>query len=103
MQVESNAYVVLAAIAIICLSLVFFPPGTTYYYQVPMGIIGNVYANSMLLLINSRMQFFSEKPPMIISTARFGMAPTNHRFPVVEGHNRDLSVHTEEMGRTFEV
>ncbi|KIM49811.1 hypothetical protein M413DRAFT_21948 [Hebeloma cylindrosporum] len=62
-----------AAIAIVCLSLVLFPPGTTYYYQVPMGIIGNVYANSMLLLINSRIQFSPEKmPQMVISTARFG-------------------------------
>lgn len=65
-----------------------------------MGIIGNVYANSMLLLINSRLQLVSEKGPlMILSTARFGRAPANHR---VEGHNVDLSVYTEETARTFE-
>ena len=64
-----------AVIAFACLSLVFFPPGNPYYYQVPMGIIGNVYANSMLLLINSRMRIVSEeKPSMAVSTMTFGIA-----------------------------
>lgn len=69
---------ILAVIAIVCLSLVFFLPGTTYYYQVPMGIIGNVYANSLLLLINSRMRLYSEKKPStMVSTIRFGTALVN--------------------------
>lgn len=92
-----------AAIAIVCLSLVFFPPGTTYYYQVPMGIIGNVYANSMLLLINSRMQLVSQRRPlMLVSTAIYDMAPTDHGVTVIDGHNMYLSAYTEETTRSFE-
>ena len=30
-------------------------------YQAPMGIIGKIYANSMLVLINSQMVLGSEK------------------------------------------
>ena len=31
-------------------------PDSPYYYKAPMGIIGKVYANSMLVVINNRMQ-----------------------------------------------
>ena len=69
---------ILAIIAFVCLSLVFFPQGNSYYYQVPMSIIGNVYANSMLLLINSRMRIISEKETStVVSTMAFGTASIN--------------------------
>lgn len=42
-------------------------------YQTPMGIIGKFYANSMLVLINSRMSLGSEET--IISAVRFDAAP----------------------------
>ena len=45
------------------------------YYQTPMGIIGKFYANSMLVLINSRMLLGSEVPLTIISVMRFDAAP----------------------------
>jgi len=95
-----------AVIAIACLSLVFFPPGVTYYYQVPMGIIGNVYANSMLLRINSRRQIYSEKEPLtMVSKARFGTAPTNDECTTLEVHNEDISaiVTGETATRSFDV
>ena len=96
-----------AVIAIACLSLVFFPPGVTYYYQVPMGIIGNVYANSMLLRINSRRQIYSKKEPLTmvtVSKARFGAAPTNGECTTIEAHNGDPSVVTGETAtRSFDV
>ena len=91
-----------AAIAIVCLLLVFFAPGNAYYYQVPMGIIGNVYANSMLLLINSRLQLGSgNKPLMIISTARFRMDRGNRGSTFIDGHNAEFSVYTEATAGTF--
>ena len=50
------------------------------YYQVPMGVIGKIYANSMLVLINSRMLLRSEETPStIISAARFAMTPANDK------------------------
>jgi len=57
-----------------------------------MRIIGKVYANSMLVQINSRMLLDSEP---IISVARFAAAPADERGSVIETHNRDLSVNTE--------
>jgi len=50
----------LALIGIICFSLAILP-GSPYYYQTAMGIIGKVYANSMLVLLNSRMEIGSEE------------------------------------------
>lgn len=40
-------------IAIITFGLAMIP-GNPMYFQVPMGIIGKVYANSVLVLLNSR-------------------------------------------------
>ena len=46
------------------------------YYQTPMSIIGKFYANSMLILINSRMLLGSEEVSLtIISEMRFDAAP----------------------------
>jgi hypothetical protein len=59
------------------------------YYQAPMGIIGKVYANSMLVLINSRMLLGSEEEPLaIVSVMRFDAAPAND------------SVHTTEISQS---
>jgi hypothetical protein len=42
-----------AVLGIVSFALAMKP--YTFYYQTPMVIIGKVYANSMLVLINSRM------------------------------------------------
>ena len=55
------------------------------YYQTPMGIIGKVYANSMLVLINSRMLLGSEEEPLtIISVIKFDAAPANDSTQITE-------------------
>jgi hypothetical protein len=65
-----------------------------------MGIIGKIYANSMLVLINSRMLLtFEETRLTIISAAKFGTAPTNDIDSVIEGHRGDSSVDTDWMTR----
>ena len=56
-----------------------------------MGIIGKVYANSMLVLINSRM-LLEEMPSKNISVIRFDAAGTNSKDGSIESHHRDLSV-----------
>jgi len=57
-----------------------------------MGIIGKVYANSMLVLINSRMVLGSdETPSTVISVLRFGTAPTNLADSAIEAGNGDLA------------
>ena len=62
-----------AVIGIVSFSLAMLQ--TNAYYQTPMVIIGKVYANSMLVLINSRMLLSSEVvPSMIISSMRFDVA-----------------------------
>jgi hypothetical protein len=64
-----------AVIGIVSFSLAILPTNV-YYYQTPMGIIGKFYANSMLVLINSRMLLSSEEVPLtIISEMKFGEAP----------------------------
>ena len=69
-----------------------------------MGIIGKVYANSMLVLINSRMLLTSEEMRLtIISAAKFGTAPANDIDSVIEGHRGDLSVDTDRMTGVSEV
>src|SRR5258708_52109 len=85
-----------AIIGIVSFSLTI-SPGYSTYYQVPMGIIGKVYANSMLVLINSRMVLGSEetqKPLTAISVLRFGTAPVNPTDNVMETDNGDLAVDT---------
>ena len=65
-----------------------------------MGIIGKVYANSMLVLINSRMLLNAEETPLtILSTAKFGTAPAIVSDSVIEGYSRDISVETDRMTR----
>ena len=62
-----------------------------------MGIIGNVYANSMLVLINSRMVLGSEEtqaPSMVISVLRFGTAPANPTDSAIEAEDGDIAVDT---------
>ena len=61
-----------------------------------MGIIGKVYANSMLVLINSRMVLGSaeiQTPSTVISALRFA-APANSEGRAVEADNRDVAVDT---------
>jgi hypothetical protein len=54
-----------------------------------MGIIGKVYATSMLVLINSRMVFGSEDTPStIVSAMRFATVPDTDKD--IEAHNGDL-------------
>ena len=56
-----------------------------------MGTMGKIYANSMLVLINSRMVFGSEDTPStIISVMRFAAAPDTHKDIAIEAHNEDL-------------
>lgn len=87
-----------ALIGIVCFSLAILP-SDPYYYQVPMGTIGKVYANSMLVLINSRMLLGSEETPVtIISAVRFGIAPANDKDSALEAYG-DISVDTEERVR----
>ena len=71
------------------------------YYQVPMGIIGKVYANSMLVLINSRMVLGSvetQTPSTVISALRFSiMAPANPTDSAIEADN-DVAVAVDNGG-----
>ena len=69
----------LALIGIVSFSLAVFSSHSTYY-QVPLVVLGKVYANSMLVLINSRMVLGSEETPtpsVNVSVMRFGTAPAN--------------------------
>ena len=63
-----------------------------------MGIIGKVYANSMLVLINSRMVLGSEETPStIVSVVRFATEQANDKDIAVEAHNGDLAVDIIEV------
>jgi len=63
-------------IGIACFTLAFLPGDQNSYYQVPMFIIGQVYANSMLVLINGRTILGSgETPPTAMSVLEFVTAP----------------------------
>ena len=65
-----------------------------------MGIIGKVYANSMLVLNNSRILLGSnEKESTIISGLRFGASPISDTDSITEAHHSALSVDAEEMTR----
>ena len=88
-------------IGIVCFSLANLP-GNPYYYQFPMGIIGKVYANSMLALINSQILLGSEETPLtIISAFNFATVPTNNRNSMIHAHNGDVAVHTEALEGPF--
>ena len=67
-----------------------------------MGIIGRAYANSMLVLINSRMVLGSEETPTlskVISALRFHTAPGNPEDNAIEADNADLAVDTRAGAR----
>jgi len=77
-----------AVIAIVSFLLVALFPHSSTYYQVSMDIIGKVYANSMLVLINSRMVLGStETPSTVISVLRFGTTPANPADNTIEAEN----------------
>jgi hypothetical protein len=62
-----------------------------------MFTIGQVYANSMLVLINGRTVLVSEEtPPTIISVLKFGTTPANDKYGDIETQNGDLAGDTEE-------
>jgi hypothetical protein len=85
-----------AIIGIVSFSLAVFPR-YSIYYQASMGIIGKVYANSMLVLINSRMVLGSEEtktPSRVISSLKFDTAPANSEGRAVEADNGDVAVDT---------
>ena len=86
-----------AVIGIVCFSLSILP-GKPYYYQVLMGIIGKVYANSMLVLINSRMLLGSEETPSTnISTLKFATVPENIKDSAIHTHNGDVTLLDTEI------
>ena len=67
----------------------------TIYYQTPMGVIGKVYANSMLVLINSRMLLQTGSEETIISGVKFATMPANNKDSTIEAHNGDVTLDTE--------
>jgi len=85
-----------AVVGIVSFVLSAFPRGSLYY-QVPMGIIGKIYANSMLVLINSRMVLGSEDTQTqsrVISVLRFGTAPVNSEDSAAVADKGDVAVDT---------
>jgi hypothetical protein len=98
MRIETNPYDYPAVIGIMCFAMASIrssPP----YNRVPMGIIGKVYANSMLVLNNSRMLLGSteEKPLTIMSGLRFGGPALSGEDDITEAHHGAFSVDSEEM------
>lgn len=86
-----------AVIGIVAFFLAVLPnsPG---YYQIPVSIIGKVYANSMLVLLNSRMLLHSNHertPSMNVTVMRFRTASHNSNDDARDDHAR-LSVDNEE-------
>ena len=72
-------------------------PHDSFSFEVPTGIIGKFYANSMLVLINSRMVLGSEEtqtPSTVISVVKFGTAPANLTDSAIEANNVDAAVDT---------
>ena len=77
--------------------LAIFPrsPG---YSQVLLSIIGKVYANSMLVLVNSRMVLVTEETRSAnVSVMKFHTASTNDNN-AIEAHKGDPSVYNERPG-----
>ena len=63
-----------------------------------MGIIGKVYANSMLVLINSRMLLGSEETPStIISAFKFATTRANNEDSAIHAHDGDVALDTEVL------
>jgi hypothetical protein len=74
-------------------------PRSPGYSQVPLSIIGKVYANSMLVLINSRMVLVSEETRSAnASVMRFHTASSNRNDHATEAHRGDPSVYNEWPG-----
>ena len=87
-----------AVIGIVCFSLAILRSDADDYYQIPMapmGIIGKVYANSMLVLTNSRMLLDSEST--IISGFKFATITDNNEGSVIHAHNGDVGLDTETL------
>ena len=59
--------------------------GSPYFFEVPMAVIGKVYANSMLVLLNSRVVLLGpdENSLRAVSSLNFGAAPTNDSHVLV--------------------
>jgi hypothetical protein len=85
-----------AAVGTVSFVLAAFPMAS---FDVPVGIIGKVYANSMLVLINSRMVLGSEEkktPLIVISLLRFdSTVPANSTDRAIEADNGDVAVDTK--------
>ena len=91
-----------AVIGIVSFSLAILP-GNPYYYQFPTGIIGKVYANSMLVLINSRMLLGSEETPStMISAVKFAMVPGNNKDSAILPNNGDVALDTTKLAGPLE-
>ena len=88
-----------AVVGIVCFALANLP-GTPDYYQFPMGIIGKVYANSMLVLINSRMPLGSEETPStIVSEFKCATVPPSNEDSAIHAHNGNAALDTEVLAR----
>jgi hypothetical protein len=78
-------------------------PSTGNYYQAPMAIIGKFYANSMLVLINSRMllQVGSEEARKlkIISTIGFDATrATSTAYDTIDSaHITEISLSGQDL------
>jgi len=74
LTIESGSLIAVIAITSFVMAIL---PTCPPYYRVPMGIIGKVYANSMLVLNNSRMLLGSSKDESstILSEFRLGPPP----------------------------
>jgi len=65
---------------------------------VSSGIIGKVYANSMLVLLNSRMALgFDETASTYISLAIIATEPANDPGITIEAHNGNLPVESRTL------
>ena len=90
-----------AIVGIVCFSLAIAEQGTRdpNYFKFPMGIIGKVYANSMLALINSRMLVGSEETASTnFSALKFATTvPANNEDSTIHSHNGDVALNTEAL------
>ena len=77
-----------AIIGIMCFSMSFLTQANAdHYFQFPMGIIGKVYTNSMLALINSRMLLvLGSEESTITSSLKFATVPANNKYSAIHGN-----------------
>jgi len=73
-----------AVIGVVCFSIAVLPDNP-YFFQVPMAVIGKVYANSMLVILNSRMMLLDPEETSLrdISSLNFGTASANDNINVL--------------------